>query len=465
MSILLINPPRSSIKQGNIWKTINRSLPSLGLAYIAAYLEKIGEKVLILDIDAEGINFDELYQKLKDSSVRYVGITATTVQVNSALYIAGKIKGFDPSIKIIFGGPHPHIFTEEILALPEIDFVVRGEGEETVGELLQGRPQEDIAGLSYKKGSKIMHNKPRPPIANLDSLPFPARHLLPMKKYRPSAGRYRRLPAASMIATRGCPGKCTFCYTDILGPVIRFRSANNILEEIKLLKKDYGIMEISFYDDTFTANKSMVSQLCEMMLSENIDLSWSCLSRVDCVDDNILKIMKRSGCHMISYGVESADEDILKNINKKISLEKVKEAVLITKKAGIDAQTSFMIGNPGETEESAKKTINFVLELDPDIFIYNIATPFPGTKMFNWAKENGFLTTYNWDDYDLGHFVMHLPTISPEAIHRYYKYAYRKYYCRPHYIISRLKKINSLDALKTNAKIFFAMLNDIILKK
>lgn len=465
MSVLLINPPRSAIKEGNIWKTINRNLPSLGLAYIAAYLEKKGIKVLICDIDAEGVDFNKLYKKLKDYGVRYVGITATTVQINSALYIARKIKEFNSAIKIVFGGPHPHILTEETLCLSETDFVIRGEGEETFWELVRGDTLENIRGFSYKENSRLVHNPSRPGIADLDSLPFPARHLLPMEKYRPSAGRYQRLPATSMIVSRGCPGKCTFCYTDVLGHVIRFRSPKNILAEIEFLIERYNIKEISFYDDTFTARRSMVMELCEMLLSKDIDLSWSCLSRVDCVDKELLRSMRRAGCHMVSYGVESADEYILKNINKRISLEKVKDAVRMTRESGITVQTSFMIGNPGETEKTIKKTLDFVLKLDPHIFVYNITTPFPGTEMFNWAKEKGYLTTYNWDDYDLGHIVMKIPTISPELIRSYYRYAYRKFYCRPAYIIRYIRKINSLDTLKTNIKVFFTMLKSIIFKR
>lgn len=464
MSVLLIDPERSSIRKGNIWKVINRSLPTLGLAYIAAFLEKQGIKVKIIDMRAQIWDMPDIISVVKEFKPEFIGITVTTVQISSALRIAKYIRDFNKDIKIVMGGPHPHIFARDLLKYEFIDYIVRGEGEYTLWELVSGKELTSIKGLTYKLNGDIISNPDRPLTVDLDTFPFPARHLLPMDKYRPSTGRYRRLPATSMLISRGCPGKCTFCYTDVLGRAIRFRSIDNIMEEIKLLVDCYGIREVSFYDDTFTARRDIIFGVCDRIFNEGIDLSWSCSSRVDCVDERLLQLMKRAGCHLVSYGVESADEGILKNINKKISLEKVKEVVALTKKAGILTQTSFMIGNPGETEETVKKTIGFILKLNPDLLVYNITTPFPGTAMFEWAKENGYLTTHNWDDYDLGHIVMRLPTITPESIQYYYKYVYRKFYCRPAYIIKHIKNIKSLDIFKANLKVFFAMLHNVIFK-
>jgi len=465
MSVLLIDPQRSSIGKGNVWRAINRSLPTLGLAYIASFLEKKGIKVSIIDLKVQMLDIPHIIAILKNTKPDFVGITATTVQINAALEIAKLIKDFDKNINIVMGGPHPHIFAEDLLKLDSIDYVIRGEGEYTFWELVSGKNLSSIYGLAYKLNDDIISNPLRPPISDLDTLPFPARHLLPMDRYRPSPGRYRRLPATSIITSRGCPGKCTFCYTDILGQATRFRSARNIADEIKDLIERYKIKEISFYDDTFTTSRRNVRELCSIILNEKIDITWSCMSRVDCVDKQTLQMMKNAGCHLICYGVESGDETILNNINKKIHLEQAKEAVELTKKTKINVMASFMIGNPGETEETIKKTIRYALELDPDLYVFNITTPFPGTAMFNWAKEKSYLTTYNWDYYDLGHIVMQLPTISPNLIQYYYKYAYRRIYLRFQYMISHLKKINSLGAIKTNTNVFFKMLNDIIIKR
>ena len=458
MSILLIDPPRTVIKKGNIWKAIRRNHPSLGLVYIAALLEQYGYRVSIIDMSVETLSLNNLLKGISQNNYTLVGITATTVQINPALLIAQKIKEVLPDVKIVMGGPHPNAMLEEVLSNKSVDYVARGEGEFTMLELAEGKKLESIEGLSYKKNDKLLHNLPRPVIKNLDTLPFPARHLLSMDKYYPTSGSYKRLPAMSMITSRGCPGKCTFCDTDIFGKSIRFRSAKNIVREMEFLIKNYKIKEISFYDDTFTTSKKNIEELCAIIIRDNIDITWSCSSRIDRVDPSLLKIMQRAGCHSICYGIESACEEIQSNIKKKISLSRVGEAIKWTKKANMEVRVSFMLGNPGETEETLKKTIQYAISLKPDIFVFNLTTPFPGTEMFNWAKDKGYLKTFNWDDYDLGQVVMNLPSVRPKTIEKYYRIAYRKSYLRPSYLIRRLGRIKSYHSLMLHLQIFKAMI-------
>ena len=457
MSVLFIDPPRGAISKGTMWRVIKRSLPSLGLAYIAAYLEQRGHRVSIIDLNAEPIGIDGLLKRIEQNKCRMVGITATTVQINSALIIAKTIKEKFSGIKIIMGGPHPSIMSDEVLSAEFVDYIVRQEGELTMLDLVEGKVPEQILGLSYKKNGVIIHNPPRPFIDNLDTLPFPARHLLPMEHYSPTLGNYKRLPATSMITTRGCPGKCTFCNTDLFGKSIRVRSAENIVKEIIALIKNYKIKEVSFYDDTFTVNKKNIQEFCSTIIKNNIDITWSCMSRIDCTTSDLLEVMKKAGCHSICYGIESADEQILCNINKRISLDHAKEVIKWTKKANIDVRISLMLGNPGETNKTLEKTIRYAISLQPDIFIFNITTPFPGTEMFKWAKANNYLTTFNWDEYDLGRAVMNLPTVSPETIKRYYRLAYRRCYLRPAYLIQRLTKIRSYESLVMHIRVLRTM--------
>ncbi|HHT9145835.1 MAG TPA: B12-binding domain-containing radical SAM protein, partial [Candidatus Wunengus sp. YC61] len=292
------------------------------------------------------------------------------------------------------------------------------------------------------------HNLERPVIEDINILPFPAYHLMPMDKYHTALGSAKRVPAMSIFATRGCPGRCTFCYSGTLGKKIRQRSPENIVEEIELLMNKYKIREVSFYDDTFSAFKNNVIMFCELIRKKNIDLTWSCMSRIDYVNEEVLKEMKASGCHQICYGVESADENVLRNIKKRISLEKVKMAVETTKKAGIDVRLSFMLGNPGDTIESIEKTIKFAIDLDPDLLQFNITTPYPGTEMFAWAKNNGYLKTEDWSKYDLYNCVMELPTVSSQDVERYYKIAYKRFFLRPKFIMKRLLKIRSFYDVK-----------------
>ena len=461
MKVLLINPGRS-FRTGNVWKSIDRSLPPLGLAYIASFLEKNNVPVEILDIMAENLSEKEIKGRVKKSSPDLIGLTSVTVTYKTALKIAKLCKQVCPDAKIIFGGVHPTIYPSEVLSHDFVDFVAVCEGELTMVELAKAMEAKDyskVPGILYKKNGKQLSTPSRQFIADLDTVPLPAYHLLPMHLYRPALGNYKKLPAMSMLGTRGCPGRCTFCFTGVFGSRTRHRSAASLLNEIRFLIKHYGIKEVSFYDDSFTANRKVVREMCQGLIDEGIKLSWSCMSRVDLVDQETLNLMKKAGCHQIGYGVESADPQILKNINKMISLDKVKAAVRMTKKAGIDVRAMFMLGNPGETEETIEKTIQFAIDLSPDLVIFNITTPLPGTGMFEWAKKNGYLTTLDWDKYDLSVVVMKLPTVSKETILKYYSSAYKRFYLRPAYLFQRLLKIRSLTDIKVNIDSFKAMLN------
>ena len=456
--LLLIDPPWIIEDNKNLWKNIGSRLPSLGIAYIASMIETEGASVRILDCTAEEIALTKIEDRLKTfSSPKFVGITATTPLIINAYKIAGIVKKLFPSTKVVLGGVHPSVLPDESLNNPDVDFVVRDEGEITVKELLSGVPIEKIEGLSWKMNGKMLHNPIRPLIKNLDEIPLPAYHLLPMKKYYPAVGSYKRLPAISIFATRGCPGRCTFCYRTFYGKV-RARSADNILNEIKILQRDYGIKEIAFYDDTFTLFKNVVSEFCQKILEQKIDIVWSCFTRVDYVNEEILKAMKKAGCHLILFGVESADENILKNINKRISLEQVREVVEICRKIGIETRASFMIGNSGETEETIKKTIDFAIDLDPDEVQFNITTAYPGTELFKWADEMGYILDKDWSNYNMSYLNLHLPTVSQERLRYYYKLSHTRFYIRPKIIARRLFRIRTIPQLKQEINGFFGII-------
>jgi radical SAM superfamily enzyme YgiQ (UPF0313 family) len=457
MNVLLINP--SWIRSDeNLWKKVGSCVPSIGLAYIAAVLEHEDIKVEILDCNAEKNSLKKLPEKLSQyNNQEFIGITATTSIVENAIKTAEICKKKIPKSKIVMGGVHPTVLPNEVLSNKYVDFVVRGEGEYTMLELVKGKKLKEILGLSYKQNGEIIHNSFRPLIKDLDKILFPAYHLLPMDKYFPAVGSYKRLPAMSTLATRGCPGRCTFCYR-MFGNKARTRSARNIINEIKLLINNYGIKEICFYDDVFTLFKKNVKEFCSIIIDEKIDITWSCFSRVDFVDEEMLSVMKKAGCHQIMYGIESGDEQILNGINKKTPFEKIEKAIFLTKKVGIDTRGAFMLGNPGETEETMKKTIDFAIKLDLDLSIFNITTPYPGTEMYYWAKENGYLNTEDWSKYDLSYIVMDLPTVDHITLKRYYKLAYRRFYLRPRYWIKRLLKIRTLTDLKADLKSFLSLI-------
>lgn len=446
MEILLINPYQTA-RSGNIWTSIQGAMPPLGLAYISSYLEAKGLNAEILDMNIEQGGAIEQVSRITGSP-DVIGITSMTSAVMNGYAIAEECRKKFPKAKIVFGGVHPTVLPEEVLSREYVDYVFRGEGEDSFYRFLRGDDLKKIPGLSYKSNGAYVHNPDSVLIENLDSLPMPAYKKLKVSRYMPTLGSYKRLPAISMLATRGCPGRCTYCFGSFLGGKVRMHSVDYLIKEIQMLVRDYGIKEILFYDDTFTVYRKKVKEFCAKIIENKIDITWVCFSRVDTIDEETLLIMKKAGCHQIMYGIESGSQMILKNINKNIDRQKAINAVKLTKKAGIECRATFMLGNPGETEATIMETMKFVFELEPDIALFNVTTPFPGTRMFAWAKENGYLTSEDWSKYDFSNMVMELPTISPAKIQEYYKKVFKMFYRRPSYLLKRLLMLRSFNDIK-----------------
>nr|MBP7216690.1 cobalamin-dependent protein [Candidatus Omnitrophota bacterium] len=438
MNVLLINPPWF-VKKGNIWSNVRSALPPLGLLYLAAILEKNNIKVDVVDFQVTFTDWQRLEESVASWRYDWYGITTVTPTIYNAHRIAQLIKKRQPHANVVCGGAHVTALPEETLQLDYVDYIIRGDGEDAFFRLVAGQPLQDIAGLSYKEKGNIRHVGPNGLTRQLDAIPFPAFHKVDLRRYHPAAGSYKQLPAINMLTSRGCIGHCTFCSS--AGIPLRIRSAENIFQEMVMLYERYGIREVAFYDDTFTAVNKNVDALCDLLIAKKLKLTWNCFARVDCVTLPLLRKMKQAGCHQLMYGIESADAQILQNISKHINLSKNKEAVANAKEAGIQVRCAFMFGNPGETKETIDTTIRYSIELDPDIAIYNITTPFPGSQMFSWAKEQGYLVHEQWDKYDLSDPVMRLPTITEETIKEKYAQAYRRFYFRPRFIAKKIKDI------------------------
>ena len=423
--VLLINPPWN-LQSGNIWKNVASCYPSLGLGMIASYLEHCNAKVKIIDMQA--VPGDEsLLKNIEQPD--FIGITATTVIINEAYSVAKMIRRVWNDVKIVIGGVHATIAPKEILSMPFIDYVIRGEGERSFAKLIGGFSFDNIQGLAMIQNGIYWEHSEMDFIEDLNKMPLPAYHLLPMSKYRPPLGGALHNHSISIFSSRGCPGQCTYCNSAVTKK-LRFRNPENVVSEIKHLIERYDIKEIGFYDDTFCASPKRVKDICKLLIKENINITWTCMSRINYADQETLILMAKAGCHMICYGVESADKQILKNIKKGIKLETVKNVVLMTQGVGIRTRLSFMFGNPGETIETMNKTLQFAIETDPDLVQFNITTPYPGTEMYQWAKKKGYLLTENWSEYDLYNVVMDLPTVTPDQIKKFYHYAYRKFFLR-----------------------------------
>ena len=371
MKIALISPASE----------IQNLYPPLGLGYIAAICHKNGHECRIYDfsLKSKGAKKDALI--ISESSPDLIGFSVMSNNYLSALGLARAVKSLT-SVPIIMGGTHPSIFPEDILKEECVDFVIRGEGEITFIDFLKHyqktKVYENIQGLSYKMNNQIMHNAARPFIENIDDLPFPERKLFGHYLLR----SIRNKPMATLITSRGCPFSCTFCYKDLFGRQYRYRSAENILEELELLIHNYGTHSFYFVDDLFNLRRERTKELCHLILQKQSNIEWQCLSRVDTIDADLLHLMKKAGCEKIHYGIETGDSQIQKRINKGITLNDVDKAINLTKEAGIAVKGYFMIGLPGDNEETIQKTLDMARELDFDEVMFSLCTPFPGTEIW-----------------------------------------------------------------------------------
>jgi radical SAM superfamily enzyme YgiQ (UPF0313 family) len=436
--VLMINPPWVS-KDENIWNGVKSAMPPLGLLSVAAYAEQAGFQVQVMDVHIEKFSAATVRARIVAARPRVIGLSVMTATANAAHQIARIAKEAVPDVVVVMGGVHPEAVPAETLCNAAVDAVVRGDGERPFLEICQGHPLSEVAGVSWRDGHTVVHNPGAPVERDLDSLPMPAYHLVPMGKYYPAIGAYQRLPAINMVMTRGCPGRCAFCNS--ANTTLRTRSAEQVFAEIELLHARYGIRELQFYDDTFTIHKQNVLRFCELMSASKLPITWAAFVRADCFNDKMAKAMKAAGCHQILIGVESADEEVLRLLGKPIHKKRNAQTIALAKKYNIDARVSFIFGNRGETVQSMRRTLDYALELDPEIAMFNICTPYPGTQLFRWAKDNGYLNSEEWSDYELSTFLMDLPTLSTEDLLKSYRHAYRRFYLRPSAVRRRLSRI------------------------
>jgi radical SAM superfamily enzyme YgiQ (UPF0313 family) len=305
----------------------------------------------------------------------------------------------------IIGGPHPSADAENVLIdHPGIDFVVRGEGEITTVEIIDnyrnGAPSESILGMAYRQNGKVVINSNRPLINNLDDIPSPARHLIDSDKYYYPLRGHGMEKVATMITSRGCPYHCIFCYS-MHGHQVRYRSISNVIQELKSIIDIYGIRYFIFHDECFTLSKNRVMEFCNEVLNRKLDIRWFCFTRGDAVDQEMADRMAEAGCVKISLGVESGSQAMLERVGKRTQLDKIERAFRILRRAGIETRGSFIIGLPGEDTQSIQQTIEYAKSLDMYHFGLNIATPYPGTKMWEMAEAQDGI---RFDDTDLSAF-------------------------------------------------------------
>lgn len=445
--ITIITPPVSLEERYGRLSGAGNTLPSIGILYLASCLRKEGYPVTVIEACSKSLSLTKTIECIISSGPKYVCISATTLTIHSAVQVAETIKAIDPKITTVIGGPH-------LTAVPEktierfscLDIGVIGEGEETIVELIRSLEEDtglsSLPGIIYRRDNGLAKTSPRPFIKNLDEIPFPAWDLLDdfPKGYRPPPFRFKSLPAAYIVTSRGCPYQCIFCDRSVFGNKCRTHSAEYVLDLMEYLSKHFGIKEILLEDDTFVTFRKRLIEICEGILRKGLEIGWSCLGRADAVDLEILKLMKKAGCWHISYGIETGDPKVMDFIGKKISLEKIEQAVRWTKEAGLMAKGFFILGHPIDTPESIEKTIKFALKIPLDDISVAMLTPFPGSRVYEIASQYGEFDE-DWQKMNLLDIVFVPKGLTKAELKSYSRQMIRSFYLRPHQILNYSMRI------------------------
>ena len=441
VKISLVNPPPlKGVYRHQLY------LP-MGLAYLAAVLEKNGYEVTVIDCPALEVNLKQLKTKLTSIDPDIVGITSMTPTIQSALLSASAAKEACPDAIVVLGGPHATFMDEQVLnEEAAVDVMVRGEGEETLLELAKNvsnpKRLNRIQGITFRNNGQTVRTPTRPFIKNLDELPRPAYKYFPLEKYR-LFGR-RMLP---IMTSRGCPSQCSFCTTArMFGKAFRARSPKSIVDELEWLRDVHGADAFSFYDDTFTLDKKRALKICEEIRNREIGLPWDCQTRVSRVSKEILLKMREANCQQVFFGVESGCQKILDAVNKGTTVEQNEKAIRLAKNAGLFVSISVIIGYPGETKEMLQETIDLIRKAEPDDVYICVATPYPGTELRRVVENIGWEISNEWGQYDTITPVFENPNLSAEEIKELRTSFYNSFYS-PKYVIRHLFKMNFYSRL------------------
>ena len=451
--ILLIYPPSPVLNREDRCQQPTKELivipplPPTDLMYLAAVAENAGLEAKIKDY-SQGGNFEK---DLKEFQPDYLLINVATPTFKNDLNSLTVAKEICPDIiTIAKGAAFFNVALDVMYFQKDLDLIIYGEPEETLREILKGRRYKYIKGLYYREDLRAKFTGPRPFIQDLDKLPFPARHLVDNTIYRrPDNNEIQ----AVIKVSRGCPYHCFFCLaTPVSGAKVRRRSPDNIIEEIKECIDKYGITNFIFWSDVFNADKEWVMELCDKIIENELDITWSANTRADTADEEMAYKMYDAGCRLVSIGVESGSQEILNNIGKRITLDDVRLTVKIFKRAGIKIYNYFVIGLPWDDEDTIEDTIEFAIELDSDFISFYTATPLPGTKFYEYAKENNLINSDT--SFKSAYYYPSVGThyLSKERVFELHKKAIRRFYPRPGYILRTLLRIRSITEFKNYFK-------------
>jgi anaerobic magnesium-protoporphyrin IX monomethyl ester cyclase len=428
--ILLIHPVYGEATQERIFQPGIEA--PISLLYLASYLDSQGIDNRILDLRLEQNPVEKLRESILGLKPSIVGITASTAAIDNASHVAEQIKMINPEIVTVIGGWHASALPRETLEkYPSFDYVIHGEGEIALTKFIQGlsagQPLDQCNGLAFRSNGDIHVNPREGLIDDLNSIPFPARDKVPIARYHPSPGtrNYRTLPSTGILVGRGCPYRCLFCYKGVWGKGIRFRSPENVLQEIEFCIETFGIRDFRFYDDTITFPRWDLESLCNEIINRKLNISWNCWSRVNDVDEDKLRMMKDAGCYHIKFGIEFGTEKALKLARKGATLEQARQAVALARKVGIECKGSFILGIPGENEADCRKTIDFAVDISPDFATFYPFDPIPGSPFYEKIIK--------------GEINPEKDMLSKEKTQMLADHAYRVFYFRPVFILQRIK--------------------------
>ncbi|MDD5556392.1 MAG: radical SAM protein [bacterium] len=449
MKVLLILPNEAE-QTGHYMANLGTSMP-LGLGYLAAVLLREGHEVEVLDFQIRGVSIGTMTDSIRRKRPDACGISVTTPFSPCAYRVAAAVKQASPGTAVVLGGPHTVAVGDAVLAdCPAADWAVYGEGERTLPELLDAlagkRGADSVRGIGFRREGRIVRTGRREFIRDLDSIPFPAYHLFPLDRYRPMVAWFRRRPWANVISSRGCPHRCIYCNKNVWGATYRMRSAANVFEEMMLLRDRFGVREVSFSDDTFSVSRTRTVELCNLLIAARTPLIWKCSTRVDDVDPDLLSLLRKAGCYSVGFGVESGSQRILDAIRKGITKEQARRAFRDARRAGLETRAYFMLNLPGDDIETTEETIRFSRELDPDYIDFEIAHPYPGTEFHRLIESDPRFTIVreHWDDprAHIGNYIVYRqPGLPEDAIRRYMKKAFVRYYLRPRQLLRQARSL------------------------
>lgn len=446
MRLLLLNPPTVEGKgfiregrctqEGGVWTTL---WPPISLATVGAVLERDGHQVEARDASATGYSRTQLLADIAEAPPDAVIWSTGTPSIGDDLALATEIKRVAPATRTAVFGTHVTALDEiSLFQTPALDAIFRNEPEATaadwVSKLHQPERFSEIPGLSYRQGSTVRRNPDRPFLSDLDLLPAPAWHLFDLDPYRLPLKGSRFL---MVTPHRGCPYPCSYCTAQTYyGAKLRRRSVERVIEEIRVNVEVHGVKELFFWSDTFTLDKRYVMALAEAMMP--LGVSWASNSRVDTIDAELARAMRRAGCWMISFGIESGSQELLDAVGKGATVDEAERAVAVVKAAGIKVAGHFVLGLPGETKESLDKTLELAARLPLDFEQFYCAVPFPGSRLYDEAREKGWLQEQDFSRYRQDEAILELPGLTPEEVMRYRQAAYRRFYTRPRVAMSAL---------------------------